>query len=511
MSKLLVGMMTALLLAAGVVVTAQEDITFVPLEDGMNEIQSIVPEGWTLVGQGVYVRQSSDTDVTLVAQQAAALHADALLDALLPQFGLDEAPEPVGSQETGFFDWTLYSFTNTVQGVDFAFDLALAEGNGKTYLILLQTTADEYDALHESVFLPIVDAFQTLGPTEPAEPVPYNEEEVTFTNGDVTLAGTLTLPDGDAPFPVVVLVSGSGAQDRDESLAPLTALKPFRLIADDLTRNGVAVLRYDDRGVGGSGGSWADSTIQDFAMDTAAAIDYLETRDDIDPEQIGVLGHSEGGFIAAMLGASRDDIAFIVTLAGPAVSSRDLLRTQNIDLMQAEGAAQEAIDAQVDMLPRLYDAIAADDLDAFDAIVREQVQTQLALLPEGQRTAVTDPDAYADQMVSQSENTYLSNWFKSLLDYDVSEDWVNVTTPVLAIFGGKDKQVNPVDNAAALETLLDEAGNEDYEIVTLPDANHLFMAADTGAMSEYGTLPPEFTPELLPTIREWILEHVETA
>jgi pimeloyl-ACP methyl ester carboxylesterase len=325
----------------------------------------------------------------------------------------------------------------------------------------------------------------------------------------VTLAGTLTLPPTEGPHPVVVLVSGSGPQNRDESLGVGIAIRPFRLIADALTREGVAVLRYDDRGVGESTGDFATATTSDFSTDAAAAIDYLLTREDIDPDQIGLLGHSEGGYVAAMLGASNPDLDFIISMAGPGVNGRDVLLVQNQRYMEAEGASQEEIDAQLAFVEGLIAVL--DDPEAIEALTYERTIEQVAALPEEQQAAVGDIEVYARTVAQQTAQQYSADWFESFLSYDPAPDWAQTTAPVLALFGGKDVQVDAEQNAPALEAALVEAGNEDYEIVVLPNANHLFQEAGTGAFSEYTTLPAEFTPDFLPTIIEWLHAHVNPA
>jgi hypothetical protein len=307
----------------------------------------------------------------------------------------------------------------------------------------------------------------------------------------------------------VVLVSGSGPQDRDETLGGGIAIKPFRLLADALTREGVAALRYDDRGVGESTGTFSTAMVSDFASDAEAAIDFLLTREEIDPTQIGVLGHSEGGLVAAMLGARNDDLDFIISLAGPGVNGRDVLLLQNQRILEAEGATQEQIDAQLAFVRELTTML--DDPDATDALVYEHTLAQLEALPEEERAALGDLEQHARIVADQAAQQFGAGWFTSFLDYDPAPDWAQTTVPILAIFGGKDVQVDAEQNTPALEATLEQAGNDDVEIVVLPNANHLFQEAETGSLSEYATLPTEFTPDLVPTIEEWLRDHLELA
>ncbi len=500
-----------LLLAAGAAVAQDAAVTLTPFTDNGYEIQGVIPDGWTKAGPGIYGRAPGTADVTLLALQAAPLPASQLLQALLPQLLLTEAPESVGTRDTATFTWTLYQVDVNARGVTVKVDLALAEQAGKTYVALLQTSPDDYEALHDSVFLPVLDAYQPLTAAVTPEDVPYVVEEVTFDNGDVTLAGTLTLPEGDGPFPAVVLVTGSGGQDRDESLAPLSEIKPFRLIADHLTRSGIAVLRYDDRGIGQSTGDFAAATTVDFATDAAAAVDYLLSREEINAQQVGVLGHSEGGIITAMLGASNEHVAFLISFAGTAVSGQDLLLTQSEQVLRLGGASQEQIDLQLNFLRSAFPLLEANDKDAFMLLARETLLKSYDLLPEDERAAYDSAEDYADQTGTMAMEQMTSDWYRGFIAYNPADDWAKTTVPVLAIFGGLDAQVDAAQNAPAIEAALQAAGNEDVTVVTIPGMNHLGQAAVTGGVEEYGTLEPNFTPELLETITSWLLARVDAA
>ncbi len=504
------------LLALPLTVTAQEAIPLEPVTIDAFGITTIVPAGWTEVGPGLYARASSPTDGALVALQSALIRADGLLQAILPQLGLTEAPEPVGEITTDTLTWTLYQVDVEVpQAGTIRVDIAIAQGAGASYVLIVQSLADEYEALHEQVFLPVLAA---LTPTSAlveatSEPVEraYAAHEVTFPGGadEVMLAGTLTVPEGSGPFPALVLVSGSGPQDRDESIAG-TAMRPFALLADALTSAGVAVLRYDDRGVGESTGRFDGALTSDFAADAAAAIAWLATRDEIDPAQIGVLGHSEGGAVAAMLGAD-DAAAFIVSLAGPGVNGIDILRVQNLRLLEAEGATQAQIDAQLAIVEAALPPGAAGQIDEAEPIIRELATAAWSTLDEATQAQFESAEQYAD-LTTQAVISQLSQpWFASFLNLDPGEYWAQTTAPVLAIFGELDVQVDAEQNAAPLEAALAEAGNEDVTIVVLPGANHLFQAAETGSLSEYAALPGEFTPDLIPTLVDWLLDHVTRA
>jgi pimeloyl-ACP methyl ester carboxylesterase len=479
---------------------AQEEIALVPYTNEGYGIESVMPKGWHDIGQGIFARQRDPGDKTLIAQQSASAPAAEVLSSLLPQLHLETTPPSTGSHRGGALEWTLYQVSTAEGGADLAVDLALAEDNGTSYLVLLRTSPEEHDALHDSVFLPTLDAFSPL--REPEVPVPYDVEDVSFQNGDVTLAGTLTLPPTEGRHPAVVLVTGSGPQNRDESLGGGIAIKPFRLLADALTRAGVAVLRYDDRGVGKSTGTFSTATLSDFADDAEAAVRYLLTRDDIDPNRVGLLGHSEGGLVAAMLGARNQDLDFIISLAGPGVNGRDVLRVQNQRILEAEGATQENIDAQLAFVEKLFGAL--DDPQEIERLVYDRVLEQLNALPADKRAAIGDPEQYARAQAKAAAQQYSAASFASFVKYDPAPDWAQTKVPVLAIFGGKDVQVDAAQNAPAVAAALARAGNEDHEIVVLPQANHLFQAAQTGGLAEYAKLPAEFTPDLLPTIVDWL-------
>jgi pimeloyl-ACP methyl ester carboxylesterase len=486
---------------------AQETIALLPYTSEAYGIESVMPEGWTDVGQGVFARQQTADDPAIIVQQSAPLAPDAVMTALLPQLLLTEAPEPAGTHEGGALNWTLYQVDVSVGSVNVTVDLALAARDAVTYIVLMQSPPEEYATLHDLVFLPTLDAFAPLA--EVSADVPYDVEEVTFTNGDVTLAGTLTLPPTPGPHPAVVLVSGSGPQNRDESLGGGIAIRPFRLLADALTPAGVAVLRYDDRGVGESTGVFSEATVNDFATDAEAAIAYLLTREEIDPAQIGLLGHSEGGLVAAMLGARNDDLAFIIALAGPGVAGRDVLVLQNELIMAAEGATPEQVAAQRAFIAEVTTVL--DDPEAVERLVYEHTLEQARALPDEEREALGDLEEYARIVTDQAMAQFGADWFASFIAYDPAPDWAQTTVPVLAIFGGKDLQVDAEQNAAPLLAALMRAGNRDVEIVVLPDANHLFQAAGTGSPTEYASLPAEFTPDLVPAILGWVERHVAVA
>ncbi len=341
---------------------------------------------------------------------------------------------------------------------------------------------------------------------EPPEPLPYAEEEVTFHNADIILAGTLTLPESGAPHPAVVMITGSGAQNRDEELF---GFKPFHMIADHLTRNGVAVLRYDDRGVGGSTGSVSEATTEDFARDVLAAVDFLKNRSDIDPERIGLIGHSEGGIVAPLASSMSDDVAFMVLMAGTSVSGAEILMEQGALILRASGATEADIEQQVAFQKRTFEAIrSGDGWDELTADLETKLRESIAEMPDSQRNVITDVDTFINTQVQAQLTALQTPWFRYFLDYDPAATFRRIDTPILALFGELDLQVPPAQNRGPLEQALRDGNHPDYTVRVLPQANHLFITATTGSPTEYATLEKVFVPEFLPLVMEWILERV---
>ncbi len=340
---------------------------------------------------------------------------------------------------------------------------------------------------------------------EPEEPVPYIEEEVQFANGNVTLAGTLTLPPAGGPHPAVVLITGSGAQNRDEEIF---GFKPFRMIADHLTRQGIAVLRYDDRGVGGSSGSVRDATSDDFAGDALSGVRLLKQRADIRSEAVGLIGHSEGAIVASIAASRSPDVAFIVLLAGTAVSGEQILYEQGRLILAANGATPEQLETQRQTQAMLFEAVRGTvSLDHAREELERQVRESFDQLPPEQRAAIADVDTWVTMNVNQQIAAVESPWFRFFLDFDPATVLEHVTVPVLAVFGGKDLQVPPSITREPMQQALETAGNQDVHIEVFPNANHLFLAAGTGSPAEYASLDKVFVDGFLELISGWIEER----
>ena len=322
-------------------------------------------------------------------------------------------------------------------------------------------------------------------PQTPVPPFPYAAEDVTFLNAGagITLAGTLTLPEGAGPFPAVILLTGSGAQDRDETIL---GHKPFAVWADALTRRGVAVLRFDDRGVGGSGGGTAGETSNDFATDASAAIAFLRTRREIDPARIGLMGHSEGGMTAPLAVSQGALAAFVVMIAGQAVSGADIITEQAARLAEAAGASPEQV-AETRRVQGEVMAAVVRNRDDGPAAARD---AEAVLVAAGQSPAQARAGVRA----------LSSPWYRWFASHDPAPALAALDVPVLGIYGGKDLQVPADQNAEALARIQPAA-----EIVVLPGLNHLMQTAGSGLPAEYGTIAETLAPEAISTVTDWVV------
>ena len=340
-----------------------------------------------------------------------------------------------------------------------------------------------------------------LRPQEPKKPYPYKEEEVTVENkaAGITLAGTLTEPETGNPFPAVVLITGSGPENRDEEVF---GHKPFLVLSDYLTRQGIAVLRYDDRGVGKSGGDSRTATSADLATDAMAAFEYLKTRKDIDPKRIGLLGHSEGGVIAPIVANQAPGVAFVVLMAGTGLPGDSVLMLQSQLVAKAEGAADSTL-AKNAVVQRAMLDLAKTESDSAEAAAKLRPVLRQAMA----EMSPADTGAL-DQAVDQQLKMVLSPWFRYFLNYDPRPALTKLQQPVLAIVGGKDVQVAPKENLAAIDAALKAGGNKDFLVKELPGLNHLFQTATTGGVSEYAKIEETISPSALKVMGDWILAHV---
>lgn len=331
-------------------------------------------------------------------------------------------------------------------------------------------------------------------PQTPRPPFPYLEEQVTVTHDGITLSGTFTLPEGKGPFPAVILVSGSGPQNRDEEVFQH---RPFAVWADFLSRNGIAVLRYDDRGVGESSGDHVSATTSILATDAEAWVGCLKKRPEI--SSVGILGHSEGGIIAPMVAARNPAVGFIILLAGPGVSGAEVLIEQNRALALSSGATQESADKIAAAAREVFEALAAGAAEAeVRAKMTELVKTQ---------TGKQEVDADVEQAVGQAVSGLERPWFAEFIRHDPAPDLRKLTIPVLALLGERDVQVVASQNAPAIEAALKAAGNTTATVRIVPGANHLFQQCKTGGVDEYESIETTIDPAVLALVRDWIAQN----
>ncbi|MEO6915540.1 MAG: alpha/beta hydrolase [Chitinophagaceae bacterium] len=341
-------------------------------------------------------------------------------------------------------------------------------------------------------------------PQTPVKPYPYYSEEVSIINSkdNVTLAGTLTLPKKEGSFPAVILITGSGAQNRDEEVFQH---KPFLVIADYLTRNGIAVLRYDDRGVFGSTGNFSTSTSEDFVRDVEAGLAFLESRKEIDKKSIGLIGHSEGGMIAPIVASKHKEITFIVLLAGPGIPGDELLIAQGALLAKASGMAKGEIDPDLQIQRDLV-GIVKSSKDNISLVNTLTAYYKKALK---ENSGLKKPEGVTEEAFIQSQIAQLTSpWMVNYIKYDPAPTLALVHCPVLALNGAKDLQVPPKENLAAIKAGLEKGGNKNVTVKELPGLNHLFQEAGTGSPEEYGTITQTFSPVALEAILGWLKGQV---
>lgn len=349
-------------------------------------------------------------------------------------------------------------------------------------------------------------AVEILRPQVPKKPYPYIEKKVAYTNlkAGVKLVGILTLPSDKGVFPAVLLITGSGPQDRDETIY---GHHPFLVLADYLTRQGIAVLRVDDRGVGESTGDFSQATSEDFASDVLAGVEYLKTCKEIDPKKIGLLGHSEGGLIAPIVAVKSPDVAFIVLMAGPGLTGEEILYLQGALISRAMGVSEEDIIKKRQFNEKIFSVlIEEEDSEIAEERLRQMFEEDWEKMSDEEKEQIGDSEVFLE---AQLQNL-LSPWLKFFLTYDPKPTLSKVKCPVLAINGEKDLQVPPKENLSAIEEILKAGGNQSYTIKELPGLNHLFQTAQTGLPAEYVKIEETISPVALKIVGDWILEQAET-
>lgn len=453
------------------------------------------PQRW--VGQVELPGMQLDFSVTFTPLPDASGHAGTLD---IPLQGLSAGPlsRVVVSPES-------IAFTLEIPGAPEAnwpvFEFTPDEGGGTATGVIRQSGMEFPASMRR------VEAGEDahVGPRRPQHPVPpfpYEQREVEYVNpADGTrLAGTLTVPPGPGPHPAALLITGSGPQDRDESLL---GHKPFLVLADHLTRRGIAVLRVDDRGVGGSTGDVSQASADVFAGDALAGVEFLAAQPGIDPARIGLIGHSEGGIVGPLAASRSERVAFVVMLAGTGLPGEDILRLQLADVMRASGADEETIARQGEAQGRLFELLrrgASDDelRAAVDVMVRDEVA----------RSGQPADDATIQAAVAAQMAALTSPWFRSFLVHDPRPALRQVRCPVLALNGSLDVQVAADVNLAEIAAALEEGGNPDHTAVKLDGLNHLFQTAQTGGVEEYAMIEETFAPAALDLIAGWIRARV---
>lgn len=416
----------------------------------------------------------------------AALH-DVAADQSIMRFAL----QPQGAPERAWAKFT-----------------AVRSHDGATAIATMDQLGSKFAVVMEKVIEGKASAILPKRPQLPQPPFPYISRDIQFTNDISTLklAGTLTIPQGAGPHPAAILITGSGQQDRDETLFDH---KPFYVIADHLSRHGIAVLRLDDRGVGGSTGDPTNCTTQDFATDIAAALRFLKNEPEIDPTRIGLIGHSEGGVIAPLVAVTNpSDVKFMVLLAGTGVSGREISIRQGELMARAAGMPEAAIAEQKKLLPTILDLIEADAPDDNIAAAIRAMGIQQS------RAANIDPEsaegkAAIESVVKQQTAFLASKWMRWFIKHDPRPILKLVACPVLALNGSLDTQVPASVNLPEIEKALKEAGNKDVTVTELPGLNHLFQTAKSGALDEYAQIEETFAPVALDVMTAWIRKRVQ--
>lgn len=395
---------------------------------------------------------------------------------------------------------TTTTFENSILRISIANVKIEYEGTLGSDNIIVGTFKQGGQSFQMNLSKEVIEKEKLVRPQEPIKPYSYYTEDISFENkkAGIRLAGTLTLPEKEGVFPVVILISGSGPQNRDEELM---GHKPFLVLSDYLTKNGIAVLRYDDRGIALSKGDFKTATTADFATDVEASMDYLKTRKEINKKQIGLIGHSEGGIIAPIVANKSADVAFIVLLAGTGIQGDKLLLLQQKLIGKVSGVRVEDL-----LKSELTNRKVFDIVNQSNSL--EQLKTDLTNYLK--QTLKDDPNAEKPEGMSEDDfiklqvNQIANPWMQYFIKYDPAQALETVKCPVLALNGEKDLQVPPTENLEAIKKALAKGGNKKVTAKELPNLNHLFQECKTGSPNEYATIEQTFSPAAFTEILKWI-------
>lgn len=384
---------------------------------------------------------------------------------------------------------------------------------GMSYEGTLNEKGDEISGIFKQgggstafVFKRIAEIPKISRSQDPNKPYPYAEEEVFYKNekDNVKLAGTMTFPRGGGKFPAVILITGSGSQDRDGIVA---GHRPFLVLADFLTRRGIAVLRVDDRGTGGSDLGSLTATTENFVGDVLTGVEYLKNRKEINSTQIGLIGHSEGGMIAPMAAVRSKDISFIVMLSGMGQTGADVILTQIALIQNKSGAKPETINQAIDFQKSLF-AIIKSEPD--DKLAESKINEMLLMRKSKMNEQQLREFAQIEAKIKSELPALLSPWYRFFLSYNPHPALEKVKVPVLALNGENDVQISSKENLALISAALQKGGNKDFTVKSFPKLNHLFQTSETGLPNEYGKIEETIAPQVLETVADWILKRIDS-
>ena len=332
-------------------------------------------------------------------------------------------------------------------------------------------------------------------PQNPEKPYPYKVEEVSFAaaDGKANLAATLTLPQSNASFPAVLLLGGSGPNDRDETTA---GHKTFLVLSDFLTRRGIAVLRYDKRGIAQSTGNYAAATLEDFAQDAESALAYLKSRKEVDAKRLGIIGHSEGGILGSLVATRSTDVSWLVLMGTPVTTGERTLLRQSELIARTGGLPEEQITRSLEFDRNAYAVVRGEKNP-------EAMEKRLNVLVEQSGLSQAMPPAALQAQI----RVMSSPWFRDFLIYDPEPVLEKLQCPVLALSGDRDLQVDSTENVPLLRRVYEMSGNKDFTVVEIEGVNHLFQTAQSGSPALYGAIEETMAPSVLTAVGTWIGKH----